>query len=140
MSTMEQLIDASPIRQAESSHLGRQNEWFTPGTYAAVIASGLVLPALAAVIEAFVLRSPGLFLVGLLFLIGFGASYYILLHSFLEADIASDAETEQYLATIPLEQTLAVSPQMTLSPREDRGPTTSRTSQKHVRHFSRQSA
>jgi Na+/melibiose symporter-like transporter len=63
-------------------------QWITTRMYTAVIASALVLPALVPFFESFRLRSIGLFLTGLFFLLGFGVSYYILLRWFLEMDLA----------------------------------------------------
>jgi hypothetical protein len=57
-------------------------QWITTRMYTAVIASALVLPALVPFFESFRLRSIGLFLTGLFFLLGFGVSYYILLVGF----------------------------------------------------------
>jgi len=107
--------------------------------FAGIIASTLVLPAFVPFFEAFRLRSPALFLVGLFFLVGFGVSYYVSLRCFLEADVASETETEQPLPTKTVDETLVV-PQMALSRPEDRGATTIRSSWKRVRHLARHSA
>ena len=75
----------------------RTEQWVTTRMFTAVIASALVLPALVPFFEAFRLRSMGLFLTGLFFLLGFGVSYYILLRWFLEMDAAaSPSVTRQY--------------------------------------------
>ena len=71
------------------------NQSTTKRMFPGVIASALVLPALAPFFEAFRLHSPALFLTGLLFLIGFGVSYYILLRCFMDAD-ASDSATSDF--------------------------------------------
>jgi hypothetical protein len=99
MSIKEQPIDAFVIRQVEGRRSGPENQWVTVRMFAGIIASTLVLPVFVPFFEAFRLRSPALFLVGLFFLIGFGASYYVLLRCFLDADIASESETAQHLPT-----------------------------------------
>lgn len=139
MSTREQQIDAFAIRQLERRRSGPENQWVTMRMFAGIIASTLVLPAFVPFFEAFRLRSPALFLVGLFFLVGFGVSYYVSLRCFLEADVASETETEQPLPTKTVDETLVV-PQMALSRPEDRGATTIRSSWKRVRHLARHSA
>ena len=140
MITREQQIDAFAIRQLERRRSGPEDQWITMRMFAGIIASTLVLPAFVPFFEAFRLRSPALFLVGLFFLIGFGVSYYVLLRCFLEADVASETETAQHLPTKTDDETLVVVPQMALSRPEDRGATTIRISRKGVRHLARHSA
>ena len=79
-------------------------QWITTRVFTAVIASALVLPALVLFFEAFRLRSMGLFLTGLFFLLGFGVSYYILLRWFLEMDEAARPSVTRQFSIVDLEQ------------------------------------
>ena len=79
-------------------------QWITTRVFTAVIASALVLPALVPFFEAFRLRSMGLFLTGLFFLLGFGVAYYILLRWFLEMDTAARPSVTRQFSTVDLEE------------------------------------
>ncbi|MFZ0678034.1 hypothetical protein [Candidatus Binatus sp.] len=79
-------------------------QWITTRAFTAVIASALVLPALVPFFEAFRLRSIGLFLTGLFFLLGFGVSYYILLRWFLEMDTAARPSVTRQFSIVDLEE------------------------------------
>ena len=81
-----------------------EQQWVTPRIFTAAIASALVLPAVVPFFEAFRLRSMGLFLTGLFFLLGFGVSYYILLRWFLEMDIASRTAVTRQFSIVDLEE------------------------------------
>jgi Na+/melibiose symporter-like transporter len=82
----------------------RTEQWVTTRMFTAVIASALVLPALVPFFEAFRLRSMGLFLTGLFFLLGFGVSYYILLRWFLEMDTAARPSVTTQFSIVDLEE------------------------------------
>ena len=78
--------------------------WVTTRIFTAAIASALVLPAVVPFFEAFRLRSMGLFLTGLFFLLGFGVSYYILLHWFLEMGTACRTAVTRQYSIVDLEE------------------------------------
>jgi hypothetical protein len=82
----------------------RTEQWVTTRMFTAVIASALVLPALVPFFEAFRLRSMGLFLTGLFFLLGFGVSYYILLRWFLAMDTAAHPSVTRQFSIVDLEE------------------------------------
>ena len=79
-------------------------QWITTRMFTTVIASALVLPALVPFFESFRLRSMGLFLTGLFFLFGFGASYYILLRWFLEMDATVRPSVTKQFSIVDLKE------------------------------------
>jgi Na+/melibiose symporter-like transporter len=81
-----------------------EEQWVTTRMFTAAIASALVLSALVPFFEAFRLRSMGLFLTGLFFLLGFGVSYYILLRWFLEMDTAARPSVTRQFSIVDLEK------------------------------------
>jgi hypothetical protein len=81
-----------------------EEQWVTTRMFTAAIASALVLPALAAFLAAFRLRSTALFLTGLFLLLGFGVSYYILLRWFLEMDTAAHPSVTRQFSIVDLEE------------------------------------
>ena len=81
-----------------------EEQWVTTRMFTAAIASALVLPALVPFFEAFRLRSMPLFLTGLIFLLGFGVSYFILLRWFLGMDTAARPSVTRQFSIADLEE------------------------------------
>jgi uncharacterized membrane protein YdfJ with MMPL/SSD domain len=73
------------------------SRWSSPKVVAVSLASSMVLPAVAPVIDAVRMSSPALLFVGFIFLIGLGVPYYLLLYMLLKEEIASSAESQHYL-------------------------------------------
>jgi hypothetical protein len=54
-----------------------------------------------------------LFILGFIFIIGFGVPYYVLLRWFLEEDIQNETESRQYVPASTIDQTFVARSQMT---------------------------
>ena len=81
-----------------------EEQWVTTRMFTAAIALALVLPAVGPFFEAFRLGSMPLFLTGLIFLLGFGVSYFILLRWFLGMDTAGRPSVTRQFSTVELEE------------------------------------
>jgi hypothetical protein len=108
--TTKKLLTPAEVWSAKLDSNGRRvaqwNQWITSRRFdAAIVASALVLPAIAAIIVGLSLHSPALLLVGFIFLIGFGVPYYILARWFLEEeDIEDHPSATNHLSPLVLEE------------------------------------